>query len=406
MELLLLPTLLLLSSASLADTYQGSRVSYSTILSGQYVEFFSPFSLCGSLTNFTEQDAQNTITNVGLNESQCAIGCVNKTNDAFRIGIYACGKGADSFTLPISLTDMEFMVDYTDELFVTRGQHGKLRIELHLKPNLTCLQRANVVCIRITKVMKLPFFLTIISGTLVLCSGTETMWDLCCLRQYLGGWPVAQFKPFAVCGKVSNLRVSRSTLYVSYVQPGLFTVIDLSLQTEKLCDPESTNGTFLMQYKPFEFCSKVTHISSPLLGYMDIHIPPLSSGCFISCVKRTRPTVTIEMVDCASDIQFIPSLFFARMEFYACFSEGEIILHGFDSSYWIEFTLRPDVDCLRGRFKTICTRILTYTMKYSSKLKFRGVNVGTLNMTLNKRIWRALAKNNATLVQVRKRKFH
>uniref|UniRef100_A0A182UBT8 Uncharacterized protein n=1 Tax=Anopheles melas TaxID=34690 RepID=A0A182UBT8_9DIPT len=151
MELLLLPTLLLLSSASLADTYQGSRVSYSTILSGQYVEFFQPFSLCGTLTNFTEQDAQNTITNVGLNESQCTIGCVNKTNDAFRIGIYACGKGADSFTLPISLTDMEFMVDYTDELFVTRGQHGKLRIELHLKPNLTCLHRANVVCIRITK---------------------------------------------------------------------------------------------------------------------------------------------------------------------------------------------------------------------------------------------------------------
>lgn len=181
----------------------------------------------------------------------------------------------------------------------------------------------------------------------------------------------------------------------------VFTVIDLSLQTEKLCDPESTNGTFLMQYKPFEFCSKVTHISSPLLGYMDIHIPPLSSGCLISCVKRTKPTVTIEMVDCASDIQFIPSLFFARMEFYACFSEGEIILHGFDSSYWIEFTLRPDVDCLRGRFKTICTRILTYTMKYSSKLKFRGVNIGTLNMTLNKRVWRALAKNNATLVQVR-----
>uniref|UniRef100_A0A182SPJ9 Uncharacterized protein n=1 Tax=Anopheles maculatus TaxID=74869 RepID=A0A182SPJ9_9DIPT len=184
----------------------------------------------------------------------------------------------------------------------------------------------------------------------------------------------------------------------------LFVVIVMDLgalhSQTTLCNPLSSNSTSLFQYRPFEFCSKVAEIRSPLIDYMKITVPQLSSSCMISCVKRTQRAVLIEVVNCSSDEEFIPGLFFERMNFAVCLSDAEIILHGYDSSYWIEFTFTPDVDCLRTRMQTMCTRIFNYSMKYAQKQLMNGVRVGELSINLDKHIWRVLARNRACHISI------
>lgn len=187
--------------------------------------------------------------------------------------------------------------------------------------------------------MKLPFFLTIISGTLVLCSGTETMWDLCCLRQYLGGWPVAQFKPFAVCGKVSNLRVSRSTLYVSYVQPGRL-------------------------------------------------------GCTVGCVNRTTDAVRIELYNCNGEDELMHfPITLSDMTFFTCYTDEEIILRADNTIRFIEFTLTPDLNCLRHKRPESCMIIFRYYKTYytSYDTELNHIAIGVSKFNINKASWKPYA---------------
>uniref|UniRef100_A0A182QZJ1 Uncharacterized protein n=1 Tax=Anopheles farauti TaxID=69004 RepID=A0A182QZJ1_9DIPT len=109
----------------------------------KHVELFKPFSLCGGLHQLGVTDTASVVKNMHLEESQCTIGCVNKTRDAFRIGVYACNEGKasfivpSSFTLPISVTDMEFEVFYADDQFTVRGYFKNQQVIFSLQPNLS-----------------------------------------------------------------------------------------------------------------------------------------------------------------------------------------------------------------------------------------------------------------------------
>uniref|UniRef100_A0A182LVX8 Uncharacterized protein n=1 Tax=Anopheles culicifacies TaxID=139723 RepID=A0A182LVX8_9DIPT len=469
MRLILLTTVCLTLSrqAVHATVYTNAFLDHSNS-NPQQVELYRPFSLCGLLEYLST--VNNSVTKEHLDKAQCTIGCVNKTSDAFRIGIYACDGGLASFALPISFTDMDFSVQYSDTQFIAEGQVLGQRLYLQLVPNLSCLAGGrNNVCVRVTKYEKR----FVASGSLeeqqtmgsVDIGINVSVWQKASMN-------IAEFEPFVVCGKVSKLTTSNNILNIDRIPSDrlgctvgcvnrtkyaveieiyscnnedemvLYTItlnelkfftcftdeyitmraknierfIEFRLEPDvgclrqkratdlmrlvlpshaTLCVPESDNSTFLSQYKPFEFCSKVAHISSPLIEYMDISIPPLSSSCLISCVKRTRHAVLIEIVNCSSDEEFIPALFITRMNFVMCASDGEIILHGYDTAYWIEFTFSPEVDCLRSHIQTACTRIVNYSMKYAYRQIINGFKAGTLNINLDKHIWRVLARNRA-----------
>uniref|UniRef100_A0A182SIR3 Uncharacterized protein n=1 Tax=Anopheles maculatus TaxID=74869 RepID=A0A182SIR3_9DIPT len=337
---LVLPWCWLLQAIVLANVYRTAFIKQ-TDFNGQSVELYAPFSLCGTLDKLSLVD--NAHTNAYLLKQRCIIGCVNKTSHAFRVGVYVCDGSLTDFTLPVSFTDMNFMVECSDAKFIAQGRTLHNRLDLQLVPNLSCLQNGpNVSCIRVTKyekifepslgalqeqqefgtvdlginktiwkqasmnsdanirsvslqstisVMRSQFVFIIVTVILVLpllCTQAKWTRNRCSLREFLGGWYIAQFEPFVVCGKVNNFISSGNILFASY-------------------------------------------------------FPPERLGCTVGCINRTTSSVVIEIYSCNSEDEMMRyQISLNEMKFFTCYTDERITLRADNMARLIEFTLEPD----------------------------------------------------------------
>uniref|UniRef100_A0A182JDI2 Uncharacterized protein n=1 Tax=Anopheles atroparvus TaxID=41427 RepID=A0A182JDI2_ANOAO len=165
------------------------------------------------------------------------------------------------------------------------------------------------------------------------------------------------------------------------------------------CTERHSEVTYLVQYKPFIFCGRITTITPHSGKFSLIENLEIDQICLIGCVNRTLRAVSIEIYNCDIRIDSTGMSNFDQLEFADCHTDEEFILQGFDQTNWTQFTMEPDISCLRLKLRSSCGRIFNYFKRYRREQFYDGLEVGSLELDLNRSIWAPHVRKAPILVR-------
>ncbi|KFB41270.1 hypothetical protein ZHAS_00008861 [Anopheles sinensis] len=149
-----------------------------------------------------------------------------------------------------------------------------------------------------------------------------------------------------------------------------------------------STARYVHEHQPFGVCGIVSKLNST--------IQTQKLDCVVGCINRTASAVRIRMHACKEQGTAFTYPTFSDVDFVLCHSEQEIFVRGFNMSRWIEFTLIPDMSCLRNKTGS-CKAILKYNRPYPMGQLY-GETLDTYEeFGANPLVWKILTKNHGNL---------
>ncbi|KFB41271.1 hypothetical protein ZHAS_00008862 [Anopheles sinensis] len=332
-----------------------------------------PFHVCGKVVHFSTSVGMFTLNRSKLMRHSCATGCVGRTYEGARVDIKVC-RNEVKRTLPV-YESLDLRVCFSEREIILQGSEKMNAITVKLQPETRCTQ-----------------------GDIF--GKCKTFYEH--EKQYKPS-PNGLFEgiPIGVIDvevdekrltSIVSIAMNRITLLCALIIGTNVAIPVNSHHFPSNCTERHSDITYLVQYKPFIVCGRVTEISPSLeLFYLESY--QIRRNCLIGCVNRTRYTVGIEVFNCDHEYDVSSAPSYNDLEFADCHSDDEIILRGSTQVDWLQFAMQSDIGCLNLKIRSNCGRIFKYDRKYPRAKYHDHLEVGTARLNLNRSVWAPYLKS-------------